>query len=887
MPPAPDPALRPTLSERLLAALLPVAERDEVVADLRAERSRRERRDGPAAARLWVWRQVAASVPALVGRTLWRGRTGFESRANRARPGGPRLESWIVDLRFALRRLRRRPLYAALAVGTLALGVGGAAAIAGVVRGLLLEPLPYAHEERLGIFWSVYDWSEREFLTLERDVPGFEEVAIYQPIDVTLERPGGATLFVPGLEASAELFDVLGTPPLRGRGFRAGDDLAGAEPVAVLSYGMWRDLGQDPSIVGRTMTLDGESRTVVGVMPPGFWFPSPDVRVWVSRRLSIDERSGNYAVVGRLADGVGFDALPTHLERTTERLAASFDYPEQWDKTKGAAVAPIRDELVGPLRPALWATAGAMAMILLIACANVAALALGQAEGRSGELASRVALGADRGRLAQQLVAEALLVAAAAAILGAGFAAAGFRLLVTALPLGAWAETARVDGALFATALLAALAASFLVALPALVSLGRGEIADTLRTTRTGGVAARGGRLESTLVVVEVALAVLIAAGTALVARSVANLYAIDPGIDADRVAVVDVVLPGDAGLERRKQLVRELTDALATLPGVERAAASHKLPLRGEGSSSGIAIEGGEREERTTYFRQVTPGYFETMGYPLEAGRTFTRADAVPPPEDGEGEPEVPIVINRALAETFFPGRDPLGRIVSRGFGARERIVGVVGDAAEATLSGGPAPARYWLVETLPFGSGSFSFVLRAKQGVDPLALLQPARDLVNRLAPGAAVAEATTMGRVLDRAVGPARQVVRLLAILAALAVTLGAIGVYGVLAHFVTRRHRDWAIRMALGHAPRNVISHVVARGALLVAAGVGLGWLLALSLARLLRSLLFGVGPTDPLSLLAAGAALLAVGLTAALVPAWRAGRTPPAMLLKET
>jgi predicted permease len=408
-----------------------------------------------------------------------------------------------------------------------------------------------------------------------------------------------------------------------------------------------------------------------------------------------------------------------------------------------------------------------------------------------------------------------------------------------------------------------------------------------MATRGAASAGVRGGRLESALVVAEVALAVLISVGAALVARSVSKLYDIDPGVATEGLAVIDVVMPGGANLDRRRQLVRELVDELAALPGAEKVGASHKLPLRGGGSSSGIAVEGrGEAgaEETTTYFRIVTPGYFETMGYPLVAGRTFTAADrGQAAPEEGG---ETPVVVNAALVAAYFAGEDPIGRVLVGGFGARERIVGVVGDAAEAGLSATPVPARYWLADHVPFGLDAVSFVVRTAPGLDPVSLLEPARAAVARLDPAAAVREATTMSRVLDQAVGPARQVMRLLTLLSALAVVLGAIGVYGVLAHFVGRRHRDWAIRMALGFAPAKVVSLVVGRGARLAAAGVVAGWLLALGRARLLRSLLYGVGPTDPLSLGAAGAALLVVGVAAAFVPAWRASRTHPSLLLRE-
>ena len=795
------------------------------------------------------------------------------------------MESWILDLRFALRRMRGRPLHAALAVLTLALGVGGAAAIAGVVRGLLVRPLPYSHEERVGIFWGLYDWSEKEFLTLRPDFPGFSAVAAYTPLDALLERPGAPTRLVPGIAASAELFAVLGTRPLLGRGFERGDDVQGAEAVAVIGYGLFRDLGADPAIVGQRLELGGKLRTVVGVMPRGFWFPAPDVEVWVAQHLDPGDGSGDYALVGRLAPGVAWNALPSYLERTTRSLGEHFQFPAGWDLTKNAHVTPIRDALVGSLRPALLATLVAMALILLIACANVAALTLAQLEGRSGELASRVALGADRARLLQQLTAEALVVGLAAGAAGAALATASFHTLVAALPLGAWGAEARLGPGIVLVAIAAALGAALLVALPAIVSLGRSDLRAVLATSRTGGVARRGGRLESSLVVAEVALAVLLAAGAALLLRSVTNLYAVDPGIEARGLAVVDVVLPGNGSAAEKHRQIDELVDALGALPGVRSAAATHKLPLRGEGSSTGIQIEGRRTaDETTTYFRIVTPGYLETMGLPLVEGRTLRTSDraSVPTGENGE----TPVVVNRALAERYFPHEDAVGHVLTDGFGVRERIVGVVGNAAEARLSDPPVPARYWLLDHVPFLLDRMSFVLRVAPGIDPAALLAPARKTIERLAPAAAVRETTTMTRVVDEAVGPVRQLVRLLGLLSLLAVVLGAVGVYGVLAHFVTRRKRDWAIRMALGAAPAQVVASVVRHGAALIAVGLALGLAASAAASRLLASLLYEVRGTDPAAFAGAGLVLLVVGLGAALLPAWRAGRTQPARLLRE-
>ncbi|MFL5574492.1 MAG: ADOP family duplicated permease [Gemmatimonadaceae bacterium] len=871
----------PRLPMALLRALLPRAERDEVLADVAAEYAEQDAAGGRAAARQWLWRQALRSAPALLGWSWWRGWTGFEPRANTYRPGGPMLTSWITDARYAARRLRARPGYTLLAVLTLALGIGGTAAVYGIARGPLFDPLPYANEREVGIFWMTGSWTEEEFLFLRGRIPGFRAVAAYRSGDVTLREGDAPTRLVPGIASSAELFDVLGARPLLGRGFRAGDDVQGAEPVAVLSYGLWQELGGDRSILGSRLTLDGRPRTVVGVMPRGFWFPDPSIRVWLPRALDPQGRNGSYTLVGHVAPGQDVRAMSAPLRRLTAMLGERFDYPADWDKTRDAAVTPIRDVLLGPMRPALVATFAAMGLILLIACANLAALMLGQVESRTTELAVRSALGANRGRLTQQLVVEALLVGVGAAVFGAALAAAGFGVLAHALPIGAWGESATLDWTIFAAALTIAVVAVLLVVLVPSAALWRSDLRDVLNGSRTGGIQGRGGRLERGLVVAEVALAMLIASGAALLVRSVANLYAIDPGVETAGVAVVDVVGNRGVALQERQRTIAELTSALAALPGVRSVAATMKLPLRGRGDSFGITVEGREARERTTtYFRIVTPAYFETMGIRLREGRTFDGSDR----PDSLGERVV--VINQALAERYFPGESPIGRRLGGGFDSTWRVIGVVSNVAEANLTDAPEPARYYLAGQAPWFSSEATLVVRATRQRDAAALLDAARRTVNRVAPGFAVQGTTTMSRVLDTAVGPARQIMSLLVLLSGLALVLGAVGIYGVISHFATRRKRDWAIRVALGLPTSRVVSHIVGQGAVLVGIGIALGVAGTAVLARLLASFLFGVGTVDPLAVAAASAALLAVGLVAAFVPARRAGTVDPALVLRE-
>lgn len=871
----------PRIPWAILRLLLPPAERDELLADLAAEHRRRAH-DDPAAAGRWIWRQAIASAPALVQWSWWRGWTGFQPQANTYRPGGPTMRSWITDARYAARRLRARPAYTILAVLTLALGIGGTAAVYGLARGLLFDPLPYENEARVGVFWMNYSWSEQEFLYLRdgRHFAGFEQVAAYRPEDVTLRTGDAPARLVPGIASSAELFGVLGARPIIGRAFQPGDDRPGGEPVAVLSWGLWQELGGNPSIVGSRLALDGQPRTVVGVMPRGFWFPDPAVRVWTPVQLNPESTSGNYTFVGRALPGVDVADMGAPLRQFVRAVDERFDYPEQWDKTRDAKITPLREELVGGMRPALLATLAAMALIMLIACANVAALMLGQVEGRAAELAVRSALGANRGRLTQQLVVEALLVGVGSGLAGAAFAAATFTLLAQALPLGAWADGASLDWRTFLVAMALAIGAALVVVLVPTSSLWRGDLRTVIGSARTGGIQGRGGRLERGLVVAEVALAMLIASGAALLVRSVDNLYAIDAGFRPSHVAVLDVVTGADIAGPQRRQLLAEVTRALGEVPGVERAAATHKLPLRGPGSNTGMAVQGREGEQQTTtFFRIVTPGYLEAMGIPLKQGRLYTEADLT------ADTSAFVIVVNEALAKQYFPGESALGRRIATGFGRWAEIVGIVGDVAEGDLTGERGPARYNLYTQVGWTPEGQSLVLRTRSA-DASTVLDAARRAVQRVAPGMAVQEATTLQRVFDRAVGPARQVMSLLALLSALALALGAVGIYGVIAHFAARRKRDWAIRVALGLPGWRVMSHIVGQGAGLVAAGIAIGAVATALMARLVASLLYGVSTVDPLAFAAASLALALVGLAAAFIPARRAGTTDPALVLRE-
>ena len=789
------------------------------------------------------------------------------------------VESWIIDVRYAIRRLISRPTYAVLAILTLALAAGGTAAIFSVVRAVLIDPLPIAREDRVGVLWFSGSWREEEFLGLRPRFPGFERMAAYRPEDLTLELQGGPMRLLPGTAASAEFFEVLGTNAFLGRTFNRGEDLVGAVRVAVLSHSLWRDLGADPAIIGKPLVLGGEARIVVGVMPPGFWFPSPATRIWTPAQMNPSNRSGRYTLVGRVAPGQAIDRMEGPLQALTSLLGANFEYPNpQFDRTRNPSIEPVREFLVGEVRPSLLATLAAITAILLIASANVASLMLGQLDEGATEFGVRTALGATRHRLVQQLAVEALVIGVAAGIAGTLLAASVFHGLVAALPLGALAETVTLDWTVFLAAMLAALLSALAVAVAAGIALWRSSSLKTaLSRTRSAGRGVRGGRLEDALVVTQIALAVMLAAGAGLLLRTVTNLHGIDPGLRPDGVAVVDATMPARLTGDERRRAIVSVLPALNAMSGVTSVAAAQKLPLRGSGDNWTLTIAGQPPENASTAFRMVTHDYFRTLGIPVLRGRDFDASD-----RDGT---EPVVVINEALAARFFPGVDPVGKRFGTFEGPGERIVGVVGNAAEAGLTDAPVPARYMLFQHVPIVYNQVSFVIRT-DAREPASVLHDARATIARESAQLVVRETTTMAHIFDLAVGPAARVVTLVAMLAGLALLLGAVGVYGVISHSVLRRSREFGIRLALGQQPALIIRQVTGQALTLVALGGTIGLALALGSSRLLGALLYGVEPTDPIAMAGALLVLLLIGLLAAWIPARRASLTDPAMVLRQ-
>lgn len=797
------------------------------------------------------------------------------------------LDTIRQDVRTSLRGLRKRPAFALLTISTLSLGVGGTAALFSVTNSLLVRPLPYPEDERVVAFWSTYDWRGVEFDHI-KDRPGiYEEIAAYASTAVTLRGDGPASL-VWALAVSAEFFQTLGVDVALGRAFAVGEDRPAAERVAVLSHGLWLgELGGDPDIVGSTLILDGTPTRVVGVMPEDFFFPSPEIRIWVP--LLLDPASGGYqgngylALIGRLASGVTPAQLSQDLDLMTTQLGERFTYPEAWDKTRNARLTPLREFLLGDVRPALILLLGAVVFILLIAVTNVAALVLGRVSDRRHEMGVRTALGATRVRVAGQMVTESLVLGLISGAVGVTLGVISFRLLVDLLPLGAgFAESLSLDWTLLWASLGLALIVGVMVGLAPIHAITRGELEDLVRThRRQGGGSGKGGGLQTGFVVLEVVLAVILVAGAGLLIRTVSTLNALDTGVDAAGVLTMDLFAgSADMDEEARAAFLDEIVRRVSALPGVGSASVVHRLPLRDDGSQGPASIEdrpdlAGPRRPNS-YVRLVTPGYFETIGLELRRGHTFTSGNR-------EGGLQV-AVVSETLAERFWPGEEAVGRRIRTTFDdAWVTVVGVVEDVRMTGLRGPVPPVAYRPYSQAAFIPEANTLVLRSD--VDPATLSRPVRAEVQGLDPRVAVARVSTMQGVIRESITASLRLRFLLTLFAGLALLLGILGVYGVLSNSVRRRYREFGIRMALGATPAAMVAGVIRHGLAMIMAGVAVGLGIALLLGRAFASLLFGVGPADPAVFLGASAVLAGAGLLAAWLPARRAARVDPMVTLR--
>ena len=833
---------------------------------------------------------------------------------DRGREGEMRRSEWWDEVRqdfhFALRTLRRQPGFSAVAVLTLAFGIGAATAILSIVNGVLLRPLPYPNADRVVQVWqtgqpgtafdgTVLPFSTANFVDVRAQSSAFRELAAFRNWNYTLTLGGEADLLA-GVRASPGFFEALGVKPAVGRTFTAADEQAGSEAVAILGDGLWRRrFGADPAIVGRAITLNGEQFTVVGVMPRGFQFPrgtelpaafqfAARTELWTPLVVSPSELEFrgtlNLAVIGLPRADVTPAAVAADLELVMGRVA------EQNPRLAGSMTAragSLREQAVAGVRPALLVLLGAVGFLLLIACVNVSNLLLTRTAARYREVAVRTALGAGRHRLLRQFVTENLLLALAGGGLGVVVAGLGKNALLALAPeslprLDDVAVDWRVLGGVMALVLLVGLGFGALVVSEAL----QGDQIEALREGSKGSGGRARRRLRQGLVVLEVAVSVVLLAGAGLLGRTFLNLRSVGPGLRTDRVMTAQVSLPLVTSDFRQfprlapgwARFYQQLTDQLAERPGIEAVGVVTTLPLTGAWESTVPRIEGRPAPEpgegREVMFAGASEGYFQALGIPLVRGRLFSIQD--------RDSASAVALVNEAMARTYWPGQDPVGEHLEAFFGRPLEIVGIVGDVRVRDVASPPPPAMYFPLSVYP--GPTMQLVVRTAG--EPLGQLPAIRATLRELDPTVPLTTPRTMEDVLAQSLAQQRFSALLIGGFAVAALLLAVLGLYGVISFGVARRRREIGVRLALGAEPGRVVSMVVREGLLMAAIGVLIGLVGAVALGRLLAGLVYQVSPTDPLTLGTVAALLLGVAALASLVPARRAMRVDPVSALRE-
>lgn len=803
------------------------------------------------------------------------------------------MELLLADIRYAARTLFKRPLFASVAILTLALGIGGSAAIFSVVNAVLLAPLPFENPDELTMIWgnnpaaNLYQQpaSAPDYDDLKEQNHVFEQIAATRSQAFNLTG-GDEPERIGGVRVSVNLFSLLRVKPMLGRDFLEAEGLAGAEPVVIVSHGLWQQLyGADSNLIGRPVNVDGKSYTVIGVLPPGIYYPAPDSSLYVPLITQPNElaRGARFLrVIGRLKPGVSLSEARAEMDTIAGRVA------EQYPSTNsgyGLDLIPLHEQVVGRVRPALMVLLSAVGCVLLIACANVANLLLARAASRRTEFAIRVALGASRPQLVRQLLTESLLLSLLGGAMGLLLAFWGVPALIgiSANSIPRASEVGINLRVLGFTALVSLATGIVFGIVPAIQSSGR-HIIDGLREGRrgtTGSVLHQ--RLLSGLVVSEIAIALVLLAAAGLMIRSFLTISNVSPGFNPKGVLTLGIGLSSKyPDIPKQASFYESLLAKVRAMPGVESAASNIRIPLAGFNASTSFTIQGRSVQrgsEPTTDYRAVTGDYFKTMGIPLLKGRDFTERDNKDAPDA--------IVINQMMAERFFADEDPLGkRIQIFPDPTRWReIVGVVGDVRLLGLDADINPTVYVPMPQNPYPNALRNVFIVVRTSGEPKSLVAGIRSELRLLDRDVPISQVQNLEEIVSGSLSQRRLSMSLLVVFAALAGALAAVGIYGVMGYIVAGRTHEIGIRMAMGAQQTDVLRMILGDGAKLTLIGVGIGLGAAFVLTRVLASLLYGVSAADPATFAGVSLLLACIAMLASYIPARRAAKVDPMEALR--
>ena len=805
------------------------------------------------------------------------------------------MENFLQNIRYGARILLKKPGFTLIAVVTLALGIGANTAIFSVVNAVLLRPLPYPEPDRLMWVGQVYNGNQQaagepKFLFWREHNQSFEALAATSGFGGASGNLAGGNEaeHVNGVRVSQDFFRVLGVEPALGRAFTEAEDAPNGERVAILSDALWhRSFGADKNVIGRNITLNGESVTVVGVMPAQFHFAS-GVDLFIPMRAKpTANHDPNATVIGRLKPGVTEAQAQAEMKQIAEQYRTH--YPKAMAENETVGVRPYREMFINDLQKYLWILLGAVGFLLLIACANVANLQLTRATARQKEIAVRLALGASGGRIIRQLLTEGLLLAFCGGIAGLLLAMWGTELLVATIPRNLLSAVTDVgfDWRVLSFTLIATIVTGVLFGLAPALQAIRVDVNTTLKEGAGKGAAgATRGRLRNALVVVEVALSLVLLVGAMLLIRTFVNLQRVAPGFEAQNVLTFQIALNGERykTTGQTAAFYSEALERINSLPGVDAAAVTSTLPLNAQFNMP-VTFSDSANTTENAQFRLVTPDYFRVMKINVQQGRDFTD-------EDKAGAPPV-IIVNEAFVRRFLPEANPFDQQLTIGRNTLDpprRIIGVVNDTKQFGMDKASPPMVFVPVaqvsdRLLAIARTFVSSYITVRTTVAPLALSEAVKREINAIDATLPLSQIRSMEELVARSVAPQRFNMLLIGLFAGLGVLLAAVGVYGVMSYSVAQRTNEIGIRIALGARSADIVRMVLKQGLGMTLIGVALGLLAAFALTRLMASLLFGVSATDPLTFVAVALLLGGIALFACFVPARRATKVDPMVALR--